>query len=345
MKETEYPTISVCMATLNSAAILPECLGSLAIQDYPKDKIELIVGDGGSIDDTRAIVEQFGGKVFDNPLRTGESGKAVALKQAKNELVLILDSDNILPGKQWLKKMVLPFEDEQIQVSEPIRFTWRKEGGYIERYCALIGMNDPTCLFLGNYDRWNYVTQRWTDVPHAEEDEGTYLKVKLDTRGVPTIGANGTVFRREFLANKQKGDYLFDIDIIAKEISEKGFIYVAKVKEGIIHTFCESDFSKFIKKQQRRIKDYTFHKKNNSREFDWSKFEKGFAAVRLLKFIVYTLVVFPLFFQAIKGYWRKPDKAWLFHVPACWATLIVYSWGRAVGFFKQEEMNRGGWKQ
>ena len=140
--------------------------------------------------------------------------------------------------------------------------------------------------------------------------------------------------------------YLFDIDVIAKEIAEKGFVHIAKVKVGIIHTFCEANFRKFIRKQQRRIKDYTFHKNNKSRQFDWDKFEfGGSSSFGLIKFILYTVLIFPLLGQALIGYSRKKDPAWFFHVPACWATLIIYTWGKFVGIFSQAEMSRENWKQ
>lgn len=346
MEENNLPTLSICMATLNAELVLSECLHRLYTQYYPKNKIELIIGDGGSQDKTIAIVEKYGGKVFHNPLKTAEAGKAVALKYARNDLILILDSDNFLPNNDWLQKMVEPFSDPEIKLSEPIKYTWRKEGGYIERYCALIGMNDPICLFLGNYDRWNYLTQKWTNVSHKEEERKDYLKIKLTKDGIPTVGANGTIFRRDFLQSTNSENYLFDIDIIAKEITEKGFVYIAKVKTGIIHTFCEASFKKFIRKQQRRIKDYTFHKKNKSRIFDWSKFEiGGESSFGLIKFILYTILIFPLLFQSIMGYSRKKDTAWFFHIPACWTTLIIYSWGKMVGIWSQKEMSRENWKQ
>lgn len=346
MSEINFPSVSVCMATLNAESVLDECLKRLSQQDYPKEKIELIVGDGGSKDSTREIVKKYGGSVYDNPLKTGESGKAVAVKQAKNDLVLVLDSDNFLPEKNWLSRMVAPFEDQDIQLSEPIEYTWREEGGYIERYCALIGMNDPVCLFLGNYDRWNYMTKKWTEVPHEEDDRGDYLKIKLTRKGIPTVGANGTIFRREFLHRQDFGAYLFDIDMVANEISENGLVFIAKVKTGIIHTFCESDLRKFIRKQQRRIKDYTFHKKNKLRIFGWDKYELGgSSSIGLIKFILYTVLVFPLLIQTLVGYWRKPDKAWFFHVPACWITLLVYASGKVIGIFDQREMSRENWGQ
>ncbi len=46
------------------------------------------------------------------------------------------------------------------------------------------------------------------EVLHKEKDFGDYLLVTLDKRGVPTIGANGTVFRADFLKENLRGDYL-----------------------------------------------------------------------------------------------------------------------------------------
>ncbi|MDO8727305.1 MAG: hypothetical protein Q7J35_14640 [Candidatus Methanoperedens sp.] len=49
--------------------------------------------------------------------------------------------------------MTEPFQDREIAGTEPLYYNYRKEDGYITRYCAMLGMNDPLCLFLGNYDR------------------------------------------------------------------------------------------------------------------------------------------------------------------------------------------------
>jgi len=63
----------------------------------------------------------------------------------------------------------------------------------------MLGMNDPLCLFLGNYDRICMVTGKWTEMPVIEEDKGNYIKIELDDKKLPTIGANGFLVRREAL--------------------------------------------------------------------------------------------------------------------------------------------------
>ena len=340
--------MSILIPTLNASSVLENCLESIKKQNYPTEKIEIIVADGGSTDGTVEMAKKYGAVVVENKLKTGEAGKAAALRAAGGEFVALIDSDNILPDGEWLNQMIEPLLKHAEAVgSEPWKYVWRKEDGFIDRYCALIGMNDPFVMFLGNYDRVNLLTGKWTEVEHDEEDMGGYLLLGLDKRGVPTIGANGTVFRTGFLKGRVKGDYLFDIDIIASEIKEKGSVKFIKVKNGIIHTFCGSDIGKFARKQRRRVKDYLFHlNKKGGREFGWGEMDLGGKkSGGMVRFVLYTLLVVPVVGQAIVGFLKKADFAWFFHPVACWITLWEYGWGRIGGYFKTAELSREGWGQ
>jgi glycosyltransferase involved in cell wall biosynthesis len=142
------PTISVVIPTYNSEKVLPLCLRSIKGQDYPRNKVEIIVADGGSSDRTIEIAKEFRvDKILKNPLRTGEAGKAVGVKAAKNEIIALIDSDNILDRKDWFKRVIEPFQDGEIVGAEPLYYSYRRGDGCITRYCALIGMNDSFCLF------------------------------------------------------------------------------------------------------------------------------------------------------------------------------------------------------
>jgi len=65
----------------------------------------------------------------------------------------------------------------------------------------------------------------------------------------------------------------------------------------------------------------------------------------IAKFVLSCLFVFPLLAQSIKGYLKKPDRAWFFHPIACWLTLWEYGWGRIGGLFVVRELQREGWRQ
>ena len=141
------------------------------MQDYPREKIEVIIVDGGSKDRSLDVAKEFDvDRILHNPLRTGEAGKALGVKVARNEIIAFIDSDNILPTSNWFRVMVEPFNDPEIVGSEPLFYTYRKNDPLITRYCSLIGMNDPLCLFVGNYDRYCLLTDRWTELNVMQQD-------------------------------------------------------------------------------------------------------------------------------------------------------------------------------
>jgi len=338
------PSVSVIIPTLNSAKTLKQCLESIAGQGYPKDKVEIIIADAGSTDKTLDIISEFSAalniKVILNPLKTGEAGKAAGRKHAKNDIIAFIDSDNILPDKDWLKNMVEPFDDPEIVASEPIEYTYRTTDSYITRYCALLGMNDPLCLFLGNYDRYCTLTGQWTEIEHKEEDKGVYLKIEFNKGQLPTIGANGFLIRRSALERCNIGDYLFDIDVIHELLSSRDSIRFAKVKTGIIHIF-SGDIKTFARKQKRRVRDYLYYNRLGVRKYPW----KSVSKIKLLEFILSCLIIIPLVIQSLKGYLKRPDKVWFFHPVACWITLWEYGWGRIGGVFGVRELRRERWGQ
>ena len=340
MADGHTPSISVIVPTLNSERTLEACLGAISGQDYPADLVEIIVADAGSTDRTLEIARRYTDRVYPNPLRTGEAGKAAGLRQASHAIVAFIDSDNILSHPRWFCQMVEPFAEEEIIGAEPVEYTYRRSDELITRYCALMGMNDPLCLFLGNYDRYNQITGKWTEAPLDDlRDCGTYLRFDVQPRKMPTIGANGFMVRRSTLEGVDVGEYLFDVDLLY-DLALQGRRTYAKVKTGIVHVF-SGTVGTFVRKQRRRMRDYRYYSSLGLRKYPWRKLEKW----RLLKFIVYCVLIFPLLIQAAVGYVRKPDVAWLFHPLACVVTLGVYGTETIRSLFVKREYERRGWSQ
>jgi glycosyltransferase involved in cell wall biosynthesis len=73
------PSISVVIPVYNEERHIEECLDSVLAQDYPADRYEVIVADGGSDDQTRDIVERIATRhpnvrLIDNPGRLQAAG-------------------------------------------------------------------------------------------------------------------------------------------------------------------------------------------------------------------------------------------------------------------------------
>ena len=53
------PVVSVIMPVRNEGKAIRHSLGSVLTQDYPADRLEVLVADGMSDDDTRAVVSEI----------------------------------------------------------------------------------------------------------------------------------------------------------------------------------------------------------------------------------------------------------------------------------------------
>lgn len=319
----ELPYISIVTPVYNSEKVISECLDSIVIQNYPKEKIEIILPDGGSKDKTIEIINSYKKDlniiICNNPLKTGEAGKSVGIEMAKGDIIAFIDSDNIMPDNNYIKSMVEPFLIENdIIGTEPLYFFFTEHNKPLTRYFAMSGVNDPLCLFIGNYDKYSYITGKWTGFNLKITDRGKYFIAELDEKKIPTIGANGTFLKKEYLLKTNYKPYMFDIDVVY-EILKTGKNKFVKVKTGIIHIY-SPDFKSFIKKQSRRIYDFLFFSKEKKRTYPWSKFPiKG-----IFIFILYCITVVPLLFQMIKGFIRKRRWEWIYHPIVCWLTLFIY---------------------
>ena len=280
----------------------------------------LVIVDAFSSDKTVEIAKAFGATVLINPRITGEAGKAVGADSAKSEILAFIDSDNVLPSRDWLIKMVDPLmNNPEVVASEPIYYGYSLKEPIIIRYCSLIGADDPLTVYLGFYGRYSHLTGRWTDISLQTLDSGSYYIVTLKHGVIPTMGANGFLVRANALKKTSFYPYLFDIDIIF-DLIDLGYRKFARVKTGIFHLYAFT-FTQYIRKTYRRIRDYQKYHRSGLRKYPWTRFDK----VRFLKFLLGVLVMVPLVKDSIKGYQRKPNTAWFLHWFICFLTVLVYA--------------------
>ncbi len=235
--------------------------------------------------------------------------------------------------------MVAPLAHPEVTSSEALRWEYRREDHFINRYQALTGINDPMALFVGNYDRYSELTRRWTHYPYRSEQHDGWEKVWIDPRHVPTMGANGYLVRREAYELVDIGDYLFDIDVVY-DLVQLGRTCVARVDVPIRHYFCDS-VARFYRKTRRRTDDFYYFSRQGRRRYPWTSDQR----LGVVRFILSTLLIVPLIVQVRRGMARKPDPAWWFHLPACWITLVVYTIGTVRGHVRPALLDREGWSQ
>jgi len=130
----KLPFVSVIIPAYNEGMHIAKTITSVANLNYPKNKLEIIVVDDGSIDDTynvaKKIAKRFGNlkiKIF----RKKNGGKASAMNlgivRAKGEFVAGLDADSFVTPDA-LMKMIGYFSDSTVMSVTPSLKVYKPRG-------------------------------------------------------------------------------------------------------------------------------------------------------------------------------------------------------------------------
>ena len=98
-------TVSLCVIAYNEENALTSLLDDIRAQDYPHDKLEIVLVDSMSTDKTRAIMNDFAGedngfirvKVVENPRKIQAAGWNVAIKESECDIIIRVDAHATIP--------------------------------------------------------------------------------------------------------------------------------------------------------------------------------------------------------------------------------------------------------
>jgi glycosyltransferase involved in cell wall biosynthesis len=96
------PFVSVIVPCFHEARFIERCLHSILDADYPPDRLEIIVADGGSADGTREILNALAARdprlrVIDNPERITPVALNRAVAASRGEIIVRFDAHAVMP--------------------------------------------------------------------------------------------------------------------------------------------------------------------------------------------------------------------------------------------------------
>jgi cellulose synthase/poly-beta-1,6-N-acetylglucosamine synthase-like glycosyltransferase len=117
-KETsEYPFVSVIISAFNEDKHIESKILNTLAQDYPKDKMEILIGSDGSVDKTVEVAKKYshlGVVVLDFPKNQGKTRvQNECVNISRGEILIFTDAASFL-GKEAVMNLVRNFSDQRI---------------------------------------------------------------------------------------------------------------------------------------------------------------------------------------------------------------------------------------
>lgn len=329
---TSHPLISVIIATFNSEQKLPACLDSIRKQNYPQDKFEILIMDGGSTDKTKEIAKKYGCKVIHNPKMVPAWAKYLAYLEAKGEYAIYIDSDEVIESTTSVKRKLQVFQENQ-NVHAVSGSGYKNPEGYpfLNNYINEFG--DPFSFFiykLSKDSRYFIPTmkKKYTIVKENENyivlDFAHAKKLPIFELVAMSSMVDLTYLKKTFPEIKENPGLIPHFFNLLR--SKDAHIAIIK-NDAIIHYSSES-MSKYYGKIVSRVKNNTFTPADEGYR-GRDKFESPVGKLKKYLFIPYALtLVFPILDSAYLAVTRR-NIGYFNHVKFTFFTgcQILYFYG------------------
>ncbi|MEY2408753.1 MAG: hypothetical protein QOF48_1423, partial [Verrucomicrobiota bacterium] len=304
------PVLSIIIPTLNAGPLLDNCLTSIAAQNYPSDRVQIIVADAFSKDDTRAIARRHGALILDDSGANMEEGKRLALAHATGEYIVFVDADNELSAPDYLELAVRGLgENPQALGVESYYLPSPKMSSFCRYLTARLHISDVLSWLMSR-----------NPVQVASDGEIERWTLPGGSCSYP-LGANGFVFRRADLEAVRTADHFQDTHIPLR-LMQRGQREWLRVRGRGVHHYYVQTWGGYVKKRRRAIAHY--FRVRAQTPVNWTN-EAPPIPIWLAG--LYCVSVAGPLWHTVRGLVRDRDAAWLWHLPASLGSLIGTAWG------------------
>jgi hypothetical protein len=302
--DTRSPAhVTFVLATLNEAHRIDRCLESIREQSYDQARVDILVADGGSTDDTVARCERYGARVYPNPMVRCEPGIAMLIQRVTDGVVVVFAADNALVERNWIARVASAFDDPDVVASFCRVASDRSQGSLSSRY--LNRFTDPLNHFI-YWEGADYPHLPRTYAAQLERRSGQSYFFRFDEFDCPLIAlAQGVAVRAPHARSKQTEE---DDIIPFVEVAVTGLTaYVSDVR--ISHAQVRS-LGDLLRKYGPRIRQKLFP---DSPHMQRVKFLNPTRKLRRLLWPLYAFALPVTILTGIVMALKQREVLWLYH--------------------------------
>lgn len=304
---SELPLVTFIIPTYQSEPYLDKCLCSIFMQDYPRDKMVVLVIDWGSTDRTLNIAKKYDVKIINNKKRIAEYAKIIGIRETQWEYFILFDSDNEIVEAKWLRDMVKPI------LTEPEKVFWvesrlaaDEKMNSLDRCFARMRVADPMARLLWDrvwkcLDRWEY------HIPILKKDH------------ILITWANWFLRRKSLILPLIEGKTKFkEANMSNIVFRQTELSYAIPNNLWIRHYYCESFWDFYEKRKKIAGK---MNKRISNNQYSWVK---NTSMTKIIMVTLYFLTfVWPLII-ATKNAIRDKTLDWFWYPVLSFMTVVIY---------------------
>lgn len=289
LMKNNYPKISFIVLTFNNSKSLKRNLMSIRSQKYPKEKIEIIVIDNGSKDDSVKVAKTFGAKIIMNTVDTLYRSLSMGYHAASSEFVYQLDQDEEICHPTFLQKMLKPFRDDESIAASFTRNYPNKEMSWVTRFLSYHPAQlDPL---------YEYFTPSIKEV--ITEKGNGYFLCEFSLKKMP--GCGHLIYRMAFLRKSPTWNekYFSDQETLSGIIAA-GFTKFAYVPDAGYYHYHADSLSDLLSKRVRNLKGH-YLKVESPYKWKWFDTASFSGISKIVLWIIYANLFIP---ATIRGIFR-----------------------------------------
>jgi succinoglycan biosynthesis protein ExoA len=117
----EYPRLSIVIPARNEERFIAQTIGFILDQDYPPDRMEIIVVVADSVDRTAEVMRKIAAqesrvKFLRNPYGLSSGARTIGAQQATGDIVVFIDSHVFIDNNQLLRSTVRLMTEKQVSI-------------------------------------------------------------------------------------------------------------------------------------------------------------------------------------------------------------------------------------
>jgi len=326
------PILSIVIATFNSEKTLSLVLSSIRNQIYPQNKIEIILVDGGSEDNTLSIAQKYQCRIVKNLRTEPVFGKFLGLLEARGRFVMYLDHDEVLKNRLSLSKRISALESGyEVKVIAGGNYVTPRQYPFITTYINEFG--DPFSYFIFKISkRFGFYIPTMRKRYRTLEETKDYII--FDLSGVKKLPltelvSGGAMFDRLNLA-KEFPIFFKDWRLLPHifYFLIRKYPYLLIIKDDPIFHYSSDSLWGYINKIKWRVKNNVFFG-GDLKEAGFMgrlKVDRSISFFKAFLFLPYSTSLILPFLDGLSLSISRKDIKFLVHAPLCLITAFLISY-------------------